>query len=94
MWVIGEGPIEGEISHCAQPKAQKAVASGELSKMIEPWDPWRLKPSAQTISFGQDRVRLVQPLIKQKPSRSPEDDSGSNLINEIPPGPETLLSPC
>ncbi|XWS61555.1 hypothetical protein CRYUN_Cryun07bG0135300 [Craigia yunnanensis] len=28
---------------------QRAVASGELSKMIEPWDPWWLKPVARTI---------------------------------------------
>ncbi|GAB4857588.1 hypothetical protein Ancab_015495, partial [Ancistrocladus abbreviatus] len=72
---------------------QKAVAYGELSKMIKPWDPWRLKPSAQTISFGQDRVRLVQLLVKQETSGLPEDDSGSNLTSEIPPRPETPLPP-
>ncbi|GAB4857650.1 hypothetical protein Ancab_015556 [Ancistrocladus abbreviatus] len=70
---------------------QRAVASGELSKMIEPWDPWWLKLSAQTISLGQDGVRLVQPLGKQETSGSPEDDSESNFTSEIPPGPETPL---
>ncbi|KAJ6828203.1 zinc finger HIT domain-containing protein 2 [Iris pallida] len=29
---------------------QRAVASGELSKMIEPWNPWWKQRSAQRIS--------------------------------------------
>ncbi|GAB4857585.1 hypothetical protein Ancab_015493 [Ancistrocladus abbreviatus] len=57
------------------------MAFGDLSKMIEPWDPWWLKPSTQTR------------FVKQDTSESPEDDSGSNLNSEIPPGLETPLSP-
>ncbi|PRQ16429.1 hypothetical protein RchiOBHm_Chr7g0184131 [Rosa chinensis] len=43
---------------------QRAVASGELSKTIKPWDPWWLKPSARTISFSKEGTQLIQPLAK------------------------------
>ncbi|KAK8599214.1 hypothetical protein V6N13_077146 [Hibiscus sabdariffa] len=46
---------------------QRALASGELSKMIEPWDPRLLKPAATTICLSKDGARLVQPTV------SPED---------------------
>ncbi|GAB4857603.1 hypothetical protein Ancab_015510 [Ancistrocladus abbreviatus] len=72
---------------------KRAVASREHNKMIEPWDPWWLKPFAQTISLGQDGVQLVHPLAKKETSGSSEDDSRSNLTSEIPPGPETPLPP-
>lgn len=72
---------------------QRAVASGELSKMIEPWDPWWLKPSAKTLSLSREGNQLVQPLIKEETSVSSEDDPESNQANEIPPGPETPLPP-
>ncbi|KAL2529218.1 HIT-type Zinc finger family protein [Forsythia ovata] len=45
---------------------QRAVASGELSKLITPWDPWWLKPSAKSISLGRDGANCVQPLVKQE----------------------------
>lgn len=72
---------------------QRAVASGELSKMIEPWDPWWLKPSARTLSLSPDGTQLVQPLIKQETTVSSEYDPESKQTNEIPPGPETPLQP-
>ncbi|RVW91688.1 Zinc finger HIT domain-containing protein 2 [Vitis vinifera] len=72
---------------------QRAVASGELSKMIEPWVPWWLKPAARMLSLSQEGTQLVQPLIKQETSVSSEDDPESNQANEIPPGPETPLPP-
>lgn len=62
---------------------QRAIASGELSKRIEPWDPWWLKPSARTLSLTQEGTQLIQPLDRQETvSSSPSD---------IPPGPETPL---
>ncbi|GMJ06286.1 hypothetical protein like AT5G63830 [Hibiscus trionum] len=64
---------------------QRAMASGELSKMIEPWDPWWLKPAARTICLNKYGARLVQPTV------SPEDDAESNQPSEIPCGPETPL---
>ncbi|KAF3434212.1 hypothetical protein FNV43_RR25315 [Rhamnella rubrinervis] len=72
---------------------QRAVASGELSKMIEPWDPWWLRPSARTISLGKEGTQLVQPLAKQEASMLTENDPQSNQASEIPPGPETPLPP-
>ncbi|KAG5549963.1 hypothetical protein RHGRI_015054 [Rhododendron griersonianum] len=41
---------------------QRAVASGELSKLIEPWEPWWLKPCARKISLSREGTQLVQPL--------------------------------
>ncbi|KAE8662018.1 hypothetical protein F3Y22_tig00113721pilonHSYRG00093 [Hibiscus syriacus] len=64
---------------------QRALASGELSKMIEPWEPWWLKPAARTICLSRDGARLIQHTV------SPEDDPESNQPSEIPHGPETPL---
>ncbi|KAI7994795.1 Zinc finger HIT domain-containing protein 2 [Camellia lanceoleosa] len=72
---------------------QRAVASGELSKLIEPWEPWWLKPSARTISLSREGTQLVQPVAKQETVASPPDDLGSDQSYEIPPGPETPLPP-
>lgn len=71
----------------------RAVASGELSRMIEPWDPWWLKPSARTISLSKQGTQLVQPLAWHDSSAPPEDDLESNQSSEIPPGPEAPLPP-
>ncbi|MFS7913584.1 putative Shq1 protein [Helianthus anomalus] len=65
---------------------QRAVASGELSKLIEPWEPWWLKPSAKTISLSRDGTQRVQPITKHEPDPS-------DLTHEFPPGPETALPP-
>ncbi|XP_021816518.1 zinc finger HIT domain-containing protein 2 [Prunus avium] len=72
---------------------QKAVASGELSKMIKPWDPWWLKPSARTIAFSKEGTQLIKPLANEEESMSTEDDLESNQASEIPPGPDTPLPP-
>lgn len=72
---------------------QRAVASGELSKMIEPWDPWWLRPSARTISLSREGTQLVQPLSKDELSASPQLDNECNQASEIPLGPETPLPP-
>ncbi|XP_024986926.1 zinc finger HIT domain-containing protein 2 isoform X2 [Cynara cardunculus var. scolymus] len=65
---------------------QRAVASGELSKLIEPWEPWWLKPSARTISLSREGTQRVQPITKQEPDSSPH-------AHEVPPGPENALAP-
>lgn len=72
---------------------QRALASGELSRMIEPWEPWWLKPAARTISLSKQGTQLVQPIFKQEASVPSEEDSENNEPSEIPPGPETPLSP-
>ncbi|CAK9169340.1 unnamed protein product [Ilex paraguariensis] len=72
---------------------QRAVASGELSKLIKPWDPWWLKLPARTISLSQEGTQLVQPLVKHKMVVSQQDDMESDQLHDIPPGPETPLPP-
>ena len=46
--------VEGEVNFFdfsleEKKRFQRAVASGELSKMIEPWDLWWLTSAARTI---------------------------------------------
>lgn len=70
---------------------RRAVASGELSKMIEPWDPWWKRPSARAVSLSPEGSQLVTPLHQQEetitsPSSTPEPN-----LSGIPAGPETPL---
>ncbi|GJV73846.1 zinc finger HIT domain-containing protein 2 isoform X1 [Tanacetum coccineum] len=65
---------------------QRAVAYGELSKLIEPWEPWWLKPSARTISLSPEGTQRVQPITN-------EEADPLNKTYEVPPGPETALPP-
>ncbi|KMT12437.1 hypothetical protein BVRB_5g103670 isoform B [Beta vulgaris subsp. vulgaris] len=86
----------GEINYddlSAQEKKlfQRAIATGELSKMIEPWEPWWLKPSARTMSLSHEGTRLIQPLATREEASGLNPDE--NLESEIPPGPETSLPP-
>ncbi|KAL2903088.1 Zinc finger HIT domain-containing protein 2 [Bienertia sinuspersici] len=69
---------------------QRAIATGELSKMIEPWEPWWLKPFARTISLTHEGTRLIQPLSNEEPSGS---HSPNHPENEIPPIPESPIPP-
>ncbi|KAG6636483.1 zinc finger HIT domain-containing protein 2 isoform X1 [Carya illinoinensis] len=82
-----------DLSAVEKKQFQRALASGELSKMIEPWDPWWLKPSARTISLSQEGTQLIQALDKQEESALPQEDLESNQSSEIPPGPESPLLP-
>lgn len=70
---------------------QRAVASGELSKMIEPWDPWWFQPAAATICLSKDGTQLVQPMADQEASVSPEEDLETNEPSGIPVSPQTPL---
>ncbi|KAL0326709.1 UNVERIFIED_CONTAM: hypothetical protein Sangu_1748900 [Sesamum angustifolium] len=72
---------------------QRAVATGELSKLIEPWDPWWFKPSAKNISLSFDGTQLVRPIVKEGVGTSSENGVESNQWHDIPPGPETPLLP-
>lgn len=71
---------------------QRAIASGELSKMLKPWDPWWLKPSARNISLSKEGTQLVQPLTNEE-AQDDIDDIGINESSDIPLGPETPLPP-
>ncbi|XP_055821763.1 uncharacterized protein LOC129890221 isoform X2 [Solanum dulcamara] len=70
---------------------QRAVASGELSKLIKPWEPWWLNPSAKYISLGQDGTQLVQPLVREDTAVSSEDGIESDPLHDIPLGPDSPL---
>ncbi|EFJ07159.1 hypothetical protein SELMODRAFT_186341 [Selaginella moellendorffii] len=65
---------------------KRAVASGELCHLIEPWEPWWLKPGAKSLTLGSQGNSLVQPL-----------DSTSNdeqeSTNEAPLPPSQALPP-
>ncbi|KAG8476451.1 hypothetical protein CXB51_033369 [Gossypium anomalum] len=63
---------------------QRALAGGELSKMIEPWDPWWLKPAARTICLSKDGAQLIQPMANR-------EDLESDQLSDIPCGPKTPL---
>uniref|UniRef100_A0A1J3CU49 Zinc finger HIT domain-containing protein 2 n=1 Tax=Noccaea caerulescens TaxID=107243 RepID=A0A1J3CU49_NOCCA len=63
---------------------QRALASGELSKMIEPWKPWWLRPCARTISLGTGGTQLVQCVAE-------EEEEEAAMVSEIPRGPDTPL---
>uniref|UniRef100_A0A1J3G9E2 Zinc finger HIT domain-containing protein 2 n=1 Tax=Noccaea caerulescens TaxID=107243 RepID=A0A1J3G9E2_NOCCA len=63
---------------------QRALASGELSKMIEPWKPWWLRPCARTISLGTGGIQLVQCVAE-------EEEEEAAMVSEIPRGPDTPL---
>ncbi|KAG5045794.1 hypothetical protein AAZX31_06G127200 [Glycine max] len=68
----------------------RAIAYGELSKMIKPWDPWWSKPSARNICLSKEGTQLVQPLPDQELL---DDDIGSDEFSKVPLGPETPLPP-
>lgn len=72
---------------------QRAMASGELGKLIMPWEAWWSKPSARRISLSRDGMQLVKPLPQQEATISPQDSAESDQLNEIPAGPETPLPP-
>ncbi|TKY74049.1 Zinc finger HIT domain-containing protein 2 [Spatholobus suberectus] len=69
----------------------RAIAYGELSKMIKPWDPWWSKPSARKIHLSKEGTQLVQPLPEQE--LLDDNDVGSDEFSEAPLGPETPLPP-
>nr|XP_025676323.1 zinc finger HIT domain-containing protein 2 isoform X2 [Arachis hypogaea]XP_029151486.1 zinc finger HIT domain-containing protein 2 isoform X2 [Arachis hypogaea] len=68
---------------------QRAIASGELSKMIKPWEPWWSKLSARKIRLSKEGTQLVQPLAEEEL----EDDIENHDSSKIPLGPETTLPP-
>ncbi|XP_073052122.1 uncharacterized protein [Primulina eburnea] len=71
----------------------RAIASGELSKMIEPWNPWWLRFSAKYISLSLDGTQLVRPVVKQDLVASSEDAANGDQWHDIPSGPETPIPP-
>ncbi|XP_050230398.1 uncharacterized protein LOC126679421 [Mercurialis annua] len=89
----GDSICYEDLSAEEQKQFQRTVASGELSKLIQPWDPWWLKPSARTISLSKEGTQLIQPLSKQEVPLLHEDRAAEGQSSEIPPGPEAPLVP-
>ncbi|KAI4303617.1 hypothetical protein MLD38_039225 [Melastoma candidum] len=88
--ILSGGPISlNDLSAEERKRFQRAMASGELSKMIEPWDPWWTKPSARMIRLGPGGKRLVQPLASEEASGSSKSKEDSE--EEFPPGPDSPL---
>ncbi|ONL99289.1 Zinc finger HIT domain-containing protein 2 [Zea mays] len=82
-----------DLSDCEIKRFRQALASGELSKMIEPWTPWWKKPSARSISLGPDGSQLIRQ-VNAEDTAVPYPDANTDQeasINEIPEGPESPL---
>ncbi|KAI3994174.1 hypothetical protein MKX01_012431 [Papaver californicum] len=74
-------------------QSKRAVASGELSKLMKPWDPWWFNLSAKTISFSREGTQLVKPLHRQDTALPLQDTLEGGQSSEVPPGPENPLPP-
>lgn len=72
---------------------RRAIATGELSKLIRPWEPWWLRHSAKYICLSQDGTQLVRPLDGKGELASSHDNIESDQVHGIPPGPEAPLPP-
>ncbi|KAJ3708401.1 hypothetical protein LUZ61_012106 [Rhynchospora tenuis] len=66
---------------------KRALASGELSKLIEPWTPWWTKSSAKSILLGHGGRQLITQ-INTEPDPS---NNAAPVDEEIPPGPDSPL---
>ncbi|XP_027079733.1 zinc finger HIT domain-containing protein 2 isoform X1 [Coffea eugenioides] len=69
----------------------RAIASGELSKLLKPWEPWWLKRSANYTRLSQDGTQLVQPLDNTGKLASSHDNIENDQVYDIPPGPDAPL---
>ncbi|CAN6484813.1 unnamed protein product [Victoria cruziana] len=81
-----------DLSNEQKKQFQRAVVSGELGKLIEPWRPWWCQPSARTVSLSREGAQLVQPIIGGE-STSASGRVAENDPCDIPPGPEAPLQP-
>ncbi|WVZ57406.1 hypothetical protein U9M48_007794 [Paspalum notatum var. saurae] len=70
---------------------RQALASGELSKMIEPWTPWWKKPSARSISLSPDGSQLIRQVNMEDTAIADPITDQEPRIDEIPEGPESPL---
>lgn len=70
---------------------RQALASGELSKMIEPWTPWWKTPSARSIPLSPDGIQLIRQVNTKGTATSDPMTDQEPSINEIPEGPESPL---
>ncbi|KAK8941421.1 hypothetical protein KSP39_PZI010327 [Platanthera zijinensis] len=83
----------GDLSPDELKKFRRAVANGELSKLIVPWDPWWKKPSASSISLGPAGNQLVRLLHEDEDDFECSTTASDSSVNDIPGGPEIPLLP-
>ncbi|GJM91255.1 hypothetical protein PR202_ga07614 [Eleusine coracana subsp. coracana] len=70
---------------------RQALASGELSKMIEPWTPWWKKQSSRSIYLSPDGSQLIREVTSEDTSMPDPMTDQEPSINENPEGPESAL---
>lgn len=87
----GECVSPDDLSAEEAKRFKRAIASGELSKVIKPWEPWWMKPLANSISLTQQGTRLVQPLLNANQVSDNDDLELDQLCDIVPPGPEAPL---
>ncbi|BBN06245.1 zinc finger HIT domain-containing protein 3 [Marchantia polymorpha subsp. ruderalis] len=90
-----------ELSEEERKAFMRSLAAGEVSHLIQPWNPWWLNPLAKTVSITKQGSRLVQPVHSSDDnhSRQPEISRGDEVeeveldFSEVPAPPSEPLSP-
>lgn len=72
---------------------RKALTSGDLSRLIEPWTPWWTKPAARSISLSPAGSQLVKPLHEHGETIAQLSTTPEPNLSEVPAGPENPLPP-
>ncbi|KAI5079713.1 hypothetical protein GOP47_0005192 [Adiantum capillus-veneris] len=75
----------GDLSAEEEKAFLRALAAGEFSHMIKPWEPWWLSPFASKIVLTKDGNRVAQPL-----EHSDKDESD---LFDVPPPVDSPLPP-
>ncbi|MCO5569740.1 hypothetical protein L7F22_023455 [Adiantum nelumboides] len=75
----------GDLSAEEEKAFLRALAAGELSHMIKPWEPWWLSPLASRIVLTKEGTRVAQPLEHSDKDESDHFDVPSPLGSPLPP---------
>uniref|UniRef100_A0ACD5TMY1 Uncharacterized protein n=1 Tax=Avena sativa TaxID=4498 RepID=A0ACD5TMY1_AVESA len=89
--ISGDGIKLDDLSDDEIKRFRQALASGELSKMIEPWTPWWKNPAAKSISLSHDGSQLIREMSTDVTTLSDPTTASESIISEIPEGPESPL---
>jgi hypothetical protein len=93
FYQTGDGIKLEDFSDDEIKRFRQALASGELSKMIQPWTPWWTNPAAKSISLSHDGSQLIREISTDVTTLSNPTSASDSVINEIPEGPESPLPP-
>ncbi|XP_051193169.1 uncharacterized protein [Lolium perenne] len=89
--ISGDGINLEDLSDDEMKRFRQALASGELSKMIQPWTPWWKNPVAKSISLSHDGSQLIKEVSTDVNTLSDPTAAPESIISEIPEGPESPL---